>query len=113
MSELVERLPFSHIENLRQLLPDVPPDSILSRSIHRDDRVTVTLFGFAAGEELSEHTAAYPAILHFLEGTAKLTLGNEEMEAKAGTWVHMAPHLPHSIVASTPVIMLLTLLKQE
>src|SRR5262245_38414135 len=46
-----------------------PPDKgILSRTLHNDDRLKVVLFGFAPGEELSEHTASMPAILHFLQG---------------------------------------------
>ncbi len=39
------------------------------------------LFGFAQGEELSEHTASMPAVLHFLQGEAKLTLGDDTVEA--------------------------------
>jgi quercetin dioxygenase-like cupin family protein len=71
----------------------------------------VVLFGFAQGEEISEHTASMPAVLHFLQGGAKLTLGDDTLEAGPGTWVHMPKGLRHSIGAQTPVIMLLLLLK--
>jgi len=99
------------IPDLSGQLPDVPPDSIVSRRIHKDDHLDVTLFGFAAGQELSEHTAARPAILHFLDGRARLTLGADTQAAGPGAWVYMPPHLPHAIVAETAVIMLLILLK--
>ena len=89
-----------------------PPDKgILSRTLFSDDRLKAVLFGFAQGEELSEHTASKPAVLHFLRGEAKLTLGDDTLEAKPGTWVHMPTGLRHSIQAKTPVVMLLLLLK--
>jgi quercetin dioxygenase-like cupin family protein len=50
------------------------------------------------------------AVMHFLLGEARVTLGDETLE-KPGTWVHMPAGMRHSITANTPVIMLLTLLK--
>jgi len=89
-----------------------PPDKgILSRTLFNDDRLKAVLFGFAQGEELSEHTASMPAVLHFLQGEAKLTLGDDTLEAKSGTWVHMPKGMRHSIQAQTPVVMLLLLMK--
>ena len=52
-----------------------------------------------------------PAVLHFLQGEARLTLGDDLLEARPGTWVHMPKGLRHSIQAKTPVVMLLLLLK--
>ena len=92
----------------------VPPlDGTLSRTVYQDGRVKVVLFGFGAGQELSEHTASMPAILHFLEGEADVTLGSEPVSAKEGTWIHMAADLPHSIKARAPVRMLLVLMKPD
>lgn len=88
-----------------------PEKGILSRTLHNDERLKAAIFGFAQGEELSEHTASMPAVLHFLQGEAKLTLGDDTVEAKPGTWVHMPTGLRHSIQAKTPVVMLLLLLK--
>jgi quercetin dioxygenase-like cupin family protein len=90
-----------------------PPDKgILSRTLFSDDRLKAVLFGFAQGEELSEHTASMPAVLHFLQGEAKVTLGDDTVEATPGTWVHMPTGRRHSIQAKTPVVMLLLLLKE-
>ena len=89
-----------------------PPDKgILSRTLFSDDRLKAVLFGFAQGEELSEHTASMPAVLHFIQGEAKLTLGDDTLDARPGTWVHMPKGLRHSIQAQKPVVMLLLLLK--
>jgi quercetin dioxygenase-like cupin family protein len=89
-----------------------PPDKgILSRTLFSDDRMKMMLFGFAQGEELSEHTASLPAVMHFLQGEATITLGDDRHEAAAGTWTHLPTGLRHGIRAKTPVLMLLMLLK--
>jgi quercetin dioxygenase-like cupin family protein len=104
-------LPYTHFFDLVKEVQ--PPDKgILSRTLFNDDRLKVILFGFGQGEELSEHTASMPAVLHFLQGESKLTLGDDTCEAKAGSWVHMPAGLRHSIKALTPVLMLLLLLKE-
>jgi quercetin dioxygenase-like cupin family protein len=90
---------------------EIPPDSTISRTLHQDDHCKVVLFGFAAGQELSEHTAAVPAHLHFLSGEAEVKLGDDTVTATAHSWVQMPARLPHAIKAKTPVKMLLTLLK--
>ena len=95
------------LQQLPDLLLDVPPDSIISRTIFKSPEVTAVLFGFAPGTELSEHTAARPAVLHFPEGEADLTLGGDSQAARPGTWVHMPANLPHSVHARTAVRMLL------
>lgn len=99
------------VEDLASLLPEIPDDSIVSRTYHEDDRAKSILFGFAAGQELSEHTASQPAILYFLQGDCHLTLGEDSFDAKPGTWVHMHANLAHSVLAKTPSLMLLTLFK--
>jgi len=103
----------TYFPDLLALLPDIPPDSIISRTIFEDDRQKVVLFKFSSGQTLSEHTASLPAVLHFLDGTAELTLGSERLSASPGTWVHMPAQLPHSVTASTKLAMLLVLLKER
>lgn len=89
-----------------------PPDKgILSQTLFNDDNLKIILFGFAAGNELTAHTAPMPATLHFLQGEATLSLGTETREVRAGALVHMQPQLTHGIVAKTPVTMLLYLIK--
>jgi len=101
---------YTHISDLaKEAQP--PENGILSRTLYNDDRLKAVIFGFGQGEELSEHTASMPAALHFLQGEAKLTLGDDTLEAGPGTWVHMPKGMRHSIQAKTPVVMLLMLLR--
>ncbi|WP_169976218.1 cupin domain-containing protein [Tautonia rosea] len=101
---------YTYVADLNQ--ESIPlEDGILSHTIHQDDRVKAVLFTFAAGQELSEHTASTPAILQFISGEAKLTLGQEMLDARPGTFAHMPAGLSHAIQAKTLTVMLLLLLK--
>ena len=104
-------LPYVFFDSLSDALPEIPADSIVSRTLHADDDVKAVLFGFAAGQELSQHTASMPATLVFVQGEAELTLGDDTRQAGPGTWVHMPPNLSHSVRAKTPLVMLLLLLR--
>jgi quercetin dioxygenase-like cupin family protein len=103
---------FTYFEDLASEIPELSPDSIISRTLYDDEQHRAVLFGFAAGQELSEHTASQTALLYFVQGRARLTLGDQERQAEPGTWVRMAPRLPHRILAETQLVMLLILLKQ-
>ena len=100
---------YTVVQNLMKEV-EIPKDGTLSRTIYRDDHVKIVLFGFAGGQELSQHTASVPAILEILQGDARVTLDGEEKEFSAGSWVYMQANLPHAIYARTDVIMLLTML---
>ena len=86
---------------------DIQKDGTISKTLYQDDSLKIVLFGFDAGQELSEHTAAVPAMLQFLDGDATVTLGDKTIDAAANTFVHMAAKLPHSISANEPTRMLL------
>lgn len=102
---------FTHIVDLAKEVE--PPDGgILTRTLFNDDDVKAVIFGFGQGQELSEHTTSMPAILHFIQGEATLTLGDETVTAQPGTWIHMPANLQHSVKTKTPVVMLLLLLKK-
>lgn len=89
-----------------------PPDSGKQSVILLDDAHTkVVLFAFASGHGLNEHVASFPAIIQIIKGEAELTVGQESVSGKPGTWVQMPAKTPHSIRANTPVVMLLTLIK--
>ena len=98
---------YTYIADLNERLPDVPADSIVSRGLPCDGPVKLTLFGFAKGQELSEHTSSRFAVLHVLAGAADVTLGDDTVQAQPGTFITMPPHLPHSIVAKTDTTLLL------
>ncbi len=102
---------------IHTFIPDLPQEvaipekGILSTIIRKDDHVNVTLFAFAAREELTAHSAPTPAVLYFLEGEAEVQLGSETVHARSGSFIYMPPMLPHGIAANTAVKMLLVQVK--
>jgi len=89
----------------------LPEKGILSRVLLKTEHANVTLSGFPAGESLSAHSAATPAVLYFIEGQAEVQLGEDKVNAQPGSFVYMPPMLPHGISATTGVRMLLVQMK--
>ncbi len=104
--------PFNFFEDVNALVGAIAPDTIVSRTFLKRDGTHMIVFGFAPGQELSEHTSARAAILHFVRGHAKLKLGDEPSVAGPGTVVYMQPGLPHSVLAESETVMLLTMLER-
>lgn len=90
---------------------DIPATGTLSKTIFQNDTQKVVLFAFAAGEELSEHTAAVPAIMHLVSGRVTWIIGGEKHEVAPGEWAAMTPKLPHTVIAHEPSVMVLILIK--
>lgn len=104
---------YTLVEELAGLIDGIQPESIVSRTFYKGDRLTAILFGFDAGQELSEHTSSQTAIIQILQGDATVTLGDDTHQLSSGSWVRMPPRLKHSVFAKTQVIMLLTMLGKE
>lgn len=69
------------------------------------------LFKFEVGEGLTEHQSAQPISLFFIQGEADVMLGTEQHSVKENSWIQIEPNIPHSVVANTPVLMLLQINK--
>jgi len=83
--------------------------AVVSKVVYKDEQLNVTVFGIAAGEELTEHKAARTAIVQVLSGRLRFTVGAEVLDAGPDFWLHMEPGTPHSLLALEPTVMLLTL----
>ena len=103
---------YTFLANLLQEF-SLPENGVLSRILHKDDNVNVTLFGFSAGQELSSHSAPTPAILYFLEGEAEVQLGEDKVNAQPGSFIYMPPMLPHGVSAKTALRVLLVQMKDQ
>lgn len=95
-----------------ELVAEGPPtEHIQGRALFTNDRVKMLAFPLRAGQTFEEHTSPHAAMLHFVEGEAEVTLGRDAVEARAGTWIHLPPRLPHSIHAKTQSLMVLIVLR--
>ena len=86
--------------------PDVA-DGIVSQALLAAPGLRVTLFRFAAGQELSEHTSPARVLLQVLAGTGDFALAGDTRRLVAGDLLHMPPHLPHAVRAVEDLTFLL------
>lgn len=88
-------------------------NGIVSRTLLRTDRSRVVLFGFAAGQQLTEHTSTQNAVVQILSGECEFSLGGKSHPVKTGDLIYMPPNQPHAVKATTQFSMLLMLSKPE
>ncbi len=86
--------------------------SIVSREIVSRPAGTVTVFAFDKGEQLSEHTAPFDALITVLEGEAEVTIGGKTNFVKGGQMIIMPAGVPHALIARTRFKMLLVMIKK-
>src|SRR5512136_1977229 len=73
------------------------PNGIVSRTLLRTPTVRVVLFGFAQGQELTEHTSTQQALVQVLSGECEFSLGGKPHNLKPGDFLHMPPNMPHAL----------------
>lgn len=86
---------------------------IVSRALLTGPTLRMTLFGFAAGQELSEHASPRRAVIHILSGSSQWTIDGKKQEIRAGQILHLPPGVPHAVLAAEPFSMLLILIKED
>lgn len=81
---------------------------VVSRTLAQNSAVSVTLFAFAKGEEISTHDSEGDAMVTVLEGTGEFTVGGVKHQVKAGEALVMPAKIPHAVYAVEAFKMLLT-----
>lgn len=84
------------------------PGQIVSRTLAQNKAVSITLFAFDKGEEISTHDSDGDALVYVLEGSGKLTIGGEEFFPQAGEAIVMPAKVPHAVYAHERFKMMLT-----
>ncbi len=108
---LIKNIPYSEPHVLVDLV-DYEKGRVVSRTFSQNEGLTLTLFAFDEGEGLSTHAAPGDAMVQVLDGEVMLTIGGKEVVAKAGEVVVMPADVPHSVNATKPFKMLLTVVKK-
>jgi quercetin dioxygenase-like cupin family protein len=85
--------------------------AVVSRIVVKRDAGNVTLFAFDAGQELSEHTAPYDALVQVLDGEAEITIAGRSHRLRAGDLILMPANKPHAVRAAARFKMLLTMIR--
>lgn len=85
--------------------------AVVSKTLIDKKIGTVTLFSFAAGQGLSEHTAPYDAMVQVVDGEAEITIDGEARVVAAGQMIIMPANHPHALRAVKPFKMLLVMIR--
>lgn len=105
-----DKLPAAEAIRLPDLV-DYAAGSVVSRTLAKNNAGTITLFAFDEGQELSEHSAPFDALVQVLDGKVELTIGGEKVGATAGETVLMPANVPHAVRAVANFKMLLTMIR--
>jgi len=97
-------------KNLSNLIA-YQPSSIVSKEIIKKDTGTVTLFAFAKGQGLSEHTVPFDALVYILDGEAKIFISGKPIKVKKNELLIMPAHKPHALKAIKRFKMLLIMIR--
>jgi quercetin dioxygenase-like cupin family protein len=92
-------------------LADIVGDAIVSKPLVDTGPLKQILFSMDAGQEISEHKAPFPAMVHVLTGRLRFGIGGETREMSPHDWVMMKPGEMHDLTALEPTRFLLTLIK--
>ena len=96
-----------------QTLVATTPDGISSRVLAKTGGGNLTLFAFAAGQGLTEHTSPFEAFVLVLEGAMTVTVGGAPARAQAGTIVRLPANVPHAVDAPEAARMVLVMLRES
>lgn len=88
-------------------------DAIVSKTIVETDAGTVTAFAFDKSQGLSEHTAAYDAMVIVIEGNVEIRISGNVFQLKEGQVIILPANKPHAVKALTKFKMLLVMIRAK
>lgn len=86
--------------------------AVVSRTLIDKKVGTLTLFSFAAGQGLSEHTAPYDAFVQVIDGAAEIIIDGAAQRLTAGQFIIMPANRPHAVRAVQRFKMLLVMIRE-
>ena len=92
-------------------MAEVADGGIVSKTLIENAHHKLVHFTFAPGQELSEHTASVPAVIHVLRGVGSVTLGDDRHPAQPGSLFYMPAGLRHAVHAEGELVFLLTMFR--
>ena len=86
------------------------PGQVVSKTLAQNEHVSVTLFSFDKGEEISTHESGGDAFVTCLDGVGKITIDGEEFEVHEGDSIVMPAKHPHAVYGKEQFKMLLVVI---
>lgn len=92
---------------------DYADGGIVSKTVLKKQTGNISLFSFAKGEALSEHTAPFDAMIQVVDGTGEVTIGGTPYILKEGDSIIMPANIAHSVKAVDDFKMVLTMIRSN
>ncbi|MCL6635387.1 MAG: cupin domain-containing protein [Peptococcaceae bacterium] len=102
----IKNIEFARVLEMASLV-DYQEGRVVSRTLAQGRPLSVTLFAFARGEEISTHASPGDALVYILDGEAEVTVGEEKFILKKGETIVMPANVPHGLLAKEQFKMLL------
>jgi len=107
MANLIKNIDFSKAIVAKSLV-NYQEGQVVSRTLSQGRTLSMTLFAFDKGEEISSHASHGDAMVLMLDGVAEITIGRETFVLAAGETIVMPANVPHALLAKERFKMLLT-----
>ena len=104
-SEEAGKLIVFDLRQLTQLREDGPFMRVLSDI----GTARIVLFAFKAGQQLKEHKTSSQIMVQVLRGRVTFTGAGSSVKVQAGMVLQLEAHTPHSVIAQTDAVMLVTM----
>jgi quercetin dioxygenase-like cupin family protein len=104
--QLLKNIDFAKVIEMQSLV-DYQEGRVVSRTLAQGKPLSVTLFAFYEGEEISTHSAPGDAMVYILDGEAEVTIGDEKFTVSQGETIVMPANIPHGLMAKKRFKMLL------
>jgi quercetin dioxygenase-like cupin family protein len=92
-------------------LAEYQEGTVVSKTIIKKDTGNITLFAFAEGQGLSEHTAPFDALVYITDGEAEVKISGKVNTVKEGEMIIMPANEPHALQAAKKFKMCLVMIK--
>lgn len=112
MDSIIKNIDSKTIVSLKDVI-SFREHEVVSRTLIQNDHVSMTLFSFDKGEEISTHASEGDALVLILEGSAEITIDNEKYKLQAEDSIVMPATLPHALFAKESFKMLLIVVFKE
>jgi len=96
---LIKNIDFAAALTLADLV-SYQPGQVVSKTLAQNTAVSLTLFAFDEGEEISSHESNGDAMVIALDGEGEITIGSEKRRVTAGETIVMPAKTPHAVYAS-------------
>jgi len=109
MDHFIKNIEFSKAVELKSLV-SYQEGQVVSKTLAQGKPVSITLFAFDKGEEISSHASSGDAMVHILDGSAEITIGENKYIVNAGETIVMPANINHALLAIEKFKMILTVI---